>query len=301
MPPKRTMRIAQQLYEGMTLGRGKNSETVGLITYMRSDSVRLSHDAVNDCRDYIAKKFGKGSVPEKPNFFKTKKQNVQDAHEAIRPTRLDLPPEEVSKYLTDPQRRLYKLIWDRFVASQMMPAVFDQTGVEIEAKSASHVYGLRASGSVLKVAGWRAVYGATTELAGEEPSPDDRTDDDDSLPELKEGEALDVVIPPGVQGQHKKTEPPPLFTEATLVKRLEEEGIGRPSTDAEKPVYWTLIAMPVESSKATMGPLLRRGTISTTGGMPPPGGTGTTLLGTPSSKFTRNSTGTGTIGSCSPR
>jgi DNA topoisomerase-1 len=233
MPPKRTMRIAQQLYEGITLGRGKNSETVGLITYMRTDSVRLSPDAVNECRGYIGKKYGKDSVPEKPNFFKTKKQNVQDAHEAIRPTRLDLPPEAVSKYLSDPQRKLYKMIWDRFVASQMTPAVFDQTGVEIEAKAGSHTYGLRASGSVLKVPGWRAVYGATTELAGEEPSPADRTDDDDSLPELTEGEGLHLVIPPGAQMHHKQTEPPPLFTEATLVKKLEEEGIGRPSTYAE--------------------------------------------------------------------
>jgi len=233
MQPKRTMRVAQRLYEGITLGRGKNAETVGLITYMRTDSVRLSPDAVNECREYVAKKYGKGSVPEKPNLFKTKKQNVQDAHEAIRPTRLDLPPEEVSKYLNDEQRRLYKLIWDRFVASQMTPAVFDQTGVEIEAKGANHSYGLRASGSVLKVPGWRAVYGASTELAGEEPSPSDRTDDDDSLPELQEGEGLHLVIPPGVQGHHKQTEPPPLFTEATLVKKLEEEGIGRPSTYAE--------------------------------------------------------------------
>jgi len=212
MPPKRTMRIAQQS------------------TY----SVRLSPDAVKDCRDHIGKRCGKDWAPENPNFFKTKKQNVQDAHEAIRPTRLDLPPEEVSKYLTDPQRRLYKLIWDRFVASQMTPAVFDQTGVEIEATAGGHAYGLRASGSVLKVPGWRAVYGAATEpLAGEEPSPEDRTDDDDSLPELAEGETLQIVIPPGVEGHHKQTEPPPLFTEATLVKKLEEEGIGRPSTYAE--------------------------------------------------------------------
>jgi DNA topoisomerase-1 len=196
--------------------------------------VRLSPDAVNDCREYIGKKYGKDSVPEKPNFFKTKKQNVQDAHEAIRPTRLDLPPEAVSKYLTDPQRRLYKLIWDRFVASQMTPAVFDQTGVEIEAAADGRTYGLRASGSVLKVPGWRAVYGATTEpLAGEEPSPEDRTDDDDSLPDLNEGETLQLVIPPGAETHHKQTEPPPLFTEATLVKKLEEEGIGRPSTYAE--------------------------------------------------------------------
>ena len=231
LPPKRTMRIAQQLYEGITLGRGKNSETVGLITYMRTDSVRLSADAVNECRDYIAKKYGKDAIPEKPNFFKSKKQNVQDAHEAIRPTRLDLPPEVVSKYLKDPQRKLYKLIWDRFVASQMIPAVFDQTGVEIEATADDRTYGLRASGSVLKVPGWRAVYGATTEpLAGEEQ---DTSDDDDSLPELQEGEALTLVIPPGAETHHKQTEPPPLYTEATLVKKLEEEGIGRPSTYAE--------------------------------------------------------------------
>jgi DNA topoisomerase-1 len=232
MPPKRTMRIAQQLYEGITLGRGKNSETVGLITYMRTDSVRLSPDAVNEARAYIGKKFGKEFVPEQPNIFKTKKQNVQDAHEAIRPTRLDLPPEEVSKYLKDPQRKLYKLIWDRFIASQMTPAVFDQTGVEIEATSGGRRYGLRASGSVLKVPGWRAVYGALTELAGEEPSPSDRTDDD-SLPELAEGEELHLVIPPGAEMHAKQTEPPALFTEATLVKKLEEEGIGRPSTYAE--------------------------------------------------------------------
>jgi len=233
MPPKRTMRIAQQLYEGITLGRGKNAETVGLITYMRTDSTRLSPDAVNEGRTYIEKKFGKEFVPEKPNVFKSKKQNVQDAHEAIRPTRVDLPPEEVSKYLSDPQRKLYKLIWDRFIASQMTPAVFDQTGVEIEAIAAKKVYGLRASGSVLRVPGWRAVYGALTELAGEEPSPADGSSDDDSLPELTEGEELHLVVPPGVQSHHKQTEPPPLFTEATLVKKLEEEGIGRPSTYAE--------------------------------------------------------------------
>ncbi|MGB5696218.1 MAG: type I DNA topoisomerase [Polyangiales bacterium] len=234
MPPKRTMRIAQQLYEGITLGRGQNAEAVGLITYMRTDSVRLSPDAVNECREHIRKKYGKDSVPDKPNFFKTKKQNVQDAHEAIRPTRLDLPPEAVSKYLNDPQRRLYKLIWDRFVASQMTAAVFDQTGIDIEGRANDRVYGLRASGSVLKIPGWRAVYGATTEpLAGEEPSPEDRTDEDDSLPELSEGETLHLVIPPGAESHHKQTEPPPLFTEATLVKKLEEEGIGRPSTYAE--------------------------------------------------------------------
>ena len=233
MQPKRTMRIAQQLYEGITLGRGKNAETVGLITYMRTDSVRLSPDAVNECRDHIAKKYGKDSVPKEPNIFKSKKQNVQDAHEAIRPTRLDLPPETVSKYLKDPQRKLYKLIWDRFVACQMTPAIFDQTSVDIAASVEQRVYGLRASGSVLKVPGWRAVYGATLEpLAGEEANEDDSANDD-SLPELKEDEALSMVKPPGAQVHHKQTEPPPHFSEATLVKKLEEEGIGRPSTYAE--------------------------------------------------------------------
>lgn len=232
--PKRAMRIAQQLYEGVTLGRGKNSETIGLITYMRTDSTRLSNDAVQECRSYIATTFGKEALPDKPNFFKSKKSNVQDAHEAIRPTRMDHPPEAVSKYLKDPQRRLYKLIWDRFVACQMKPAVYDQTGVEITASAGKHTYGLRASGSVLKVPGWRAVYGATTEpLAGEESEEDVESKDDDTLPELNEGEGLNIVVPPGVQSAHKQTEPPPHFTEATLVKKLEEEGIGRPSTYAE--------------------------------------------------------------------
>ncbi len=233
--PKRTMRIAQQLYEGVTLGRGKSSETIGLITYMRTDSTRLSSGAIAECRDYIAKKFGKDALPDKPNIFKSKKQNVQDAHEAIRPTRMDHPPEMVSKYLKDPQRRLYKLIWDRFVACQMKPALYDQTGVEIEAKSSKHTYGLRASGSVLKAPGWRAVYGATVEpLAGEETTAEsDDQKDEENLPELTEGESLNIVIPPGVQSAYKQTEPPPHYTEATLVKKLEEEGIGRPSTYAE--------------------------------------------------------------------
>ncbi|MEZ4286844.1 MAG: type I DNA topoisomerase [Polyangiales bacterium] len=235
MPPKRTMSLAQKLYEGVTLGRGKNAETVGLITYMRTDSVRLSSEAVDACRQYIGKKYGKDKMPETPNIYKSKKQNVQDAHEAIRPTRMDLPPEELSKYLKDPERRLYKLIWDRFVASQMNPAIFDQTGVEIDAKAGNTTYGLRVGGSVLRVPGWREVYGASTEaLAGEESGSGDSPDDeDDSLPDLKVGETLKLIDPPGVSSQGKQTEPPPYYSEATLVKKLEEEGIGRPSTYAE--------------------------------------------------------------------
>ncbi len=238
MKPKRTMRIAQALYEGVTIGRGKNAETVGLITYMRTDSVRLSADAVTECRAYVEARFGKDSLPDEPNVFKTKKQNVQDAHEAIRPTRMDLPPEAVASALNDEQQRLYRLIWDRFVASQMVPAVYDQTSVEIEATTEGRRYGLRVSGSVLKVPGWRAAIGATAEpLAGEEGDEGEAGEKEESaeglLPPLAEGDVLRLVDPPGVQAIHKQTEPPPLFSEAALVKKLEEEGIGRPSTYAE--------------------------------------------------------------------
>ena len=232
MQPRRAMRVAQALYEGIALGKGKADETVGLITYMRTDSVRLSAEAVDACRDYIKAAYGENSLPPKPNEFKAKGKNAQEAHEAIRPTRMDLPPEEVRKYLTDERFRLYKLIWDRFVACQMVPAVYDQTSVEVEAKAGERRYGLRASGSILRVPGWRRVYGATEkrELAGEEgqqPEDDDRT-----LPLLEEGVAL-ALREPGVVVQAKHPEPPPYFNEASLVKKLEEEGIGRPSTYAE--------------------------------------------------------------------
>lgn len=237
MAPKRTMSVAQRLYEGVTLGRGKNAETVGLITYMRTDSVRLSPDAVLECREYIDKTYGKSALPEKPNEFKTKKQNVQDAHEAIRPTRMDLPPEALEGKLTADQLKLYRLIWNRFVACQMAPAVYDQTSVEIEASADGRTYGLRASGSVLKTPGWREVYGAgAITLAGEEEGSgahESDGDEEELLPALEEGETLRLVRPPGVTVEHKMTEPPPLYNEASLVKKLEEEGIGRPSTYAE--------------------------------------------------------------------
>jgi DNA topoisomerase I len=233
MAPKRAMTVAQQLYEGVALGRGKSAETVGLITYMRTDSIRLSPDAVMACRDHVTERYGKGYLPEKPVFFQTKKKNVQDAHEAVRPTRMDLPPDAVAKFLKDDQRKLYKLIWDRFVACQMVPAVYDQTGVDIQATADGGAeYGLRASGSVLKFPGWKAVYGVTAQpLAGEEESAEE--DEERDLPELTEGEELELVEPPGVQSHHKQTEAPPYFNEASLVKKLEEEGIGRPSTYAE--------------------------------------------------------------------
>jgi len=232
MQPKRAMRVAQGLYEGVSIGKGKDAELVGLITYMRTDSVRVSDDAVAEVRAYVESTYGKSFVPAEPNVFKSKnQQNVQDAHEAVRPTRMDLPPDKASEFLKDEQLRLYKLIWDRFVASQMTPAVYDQTSVEIEGKVDDRSYGLRVSGSILREAGWRKIYGAgETELAGEEAAP---TDEDNTLPPLEDGELLKLVDPPGAVSTFKQTEPPPYFNEASLVKKLEEEGIGRPSTYAE--------------------------------------------------------------------
>ena len=233
MPPKRAMRLAQQLYEGVTVGKGKNAELVGLVTYIRTDSVRLSVDAVQAAREHIVAKYGKDAVPAQPNEFKTKNQNVQDAHEAIRPTRMDLPPEAVAPYLQDAQLKLYRLIWDRFVACQMNPAVYDQTQVEIEAKTDGRAHVLRASGSVLKVPGWRAVYGAgAAPLAGEEAEGNGDEEEGTLLPAMEEGDKLSLAEP-GVQALHKQTEPPPLFSEASLIKKLEEEGLGRPSTYSE--------------------------------------------------------------------
>ena len=248
---KRTMQIAQGLYEGVDLG--KDGGTVGLITYMRTDSTRVSPDAQNAARDYIADKYGKDMVPATPNVFKSKK-NSQDAHEAIRPTLLDHPPEVVKSHLKDDQFKIYKLIWERFIASQMKEAVYDQTGVDIEAKAKNdEVYGLRVSGRVLKFGGWLEVYGVSEkpELAGEgegEAAAAGATEggaageraklalvesEDATLPVLKEGEELTLAAPPGVVADQKFTQPPPRYTEGSLVKELEERGIGRPSTYAE--------------------------------------------------------------------
>ncbi|MGH7437668.1 MAG: type I DNA topoisomerase, partial [Polyangiaceae bacterium] len=253
---KRTMQVAQGLYEGIDLG--KDGGPVGLITYMRTDSTRLSPDAVDAAREHIASTFGREFVPAQPNIFKSRK-SAQDAHEAIRPTSLDLPPESVRRHLKDEQFKLYKLIWDRFVASQMVPAVYDQTSVDIEAKcTGGTVYGLRASGRILKMSGWLEAYGKGTDsvvsrglarsggLAGEgegdakEEGGDAKEakdllseDAEASLPELAEGETLRLVTPPGVVTEQKLTQPPPRYSEASLVKELEERGIGRPSTYAE--------------------------------------------------------------------
>ncbi|HWL84639.1 MAG TPA: type I DNA topoisomerase, partial [Polyangiaceae bacterium] len=166
---KRTMQVAQGLYEGVDLG--KDGGPVGLITYMRTDSTRLSPEAVEHCRERIEQVYGKEFIPQTPNVFKSKK-NAQDAHEAIRPTSLELSPETVRKHLKEEQFKLYKMIWDRFVGSQMKEALYDQTAIDIEATvSSGPTYGLRASGRVLKFAGWLAAYGEGVgkgDLAGEE-------------------------------------------------------------------------------------------------------------------------------------
>jgi len=253
---KRTMSVAQRLYEGIDLK--KDGGLVGLITYMRTDSVRVSPDAIEELRAHIKSTFGEKYLPAKPNVYKSRK-DAQEAHEAIRPTSLEFTPSVVQKHLTDEQFKLYKLIWDRFVASQMAHAVYDQTGVDIEAtpgrKGARYKsIMLRASGKVLKFAGWLEQYGkglsgagdGPKELAGEEETASDGspkadgekarsvTDDDEGLlPELTQGEKLDLIEPPGVVTEQKFTLPPPRFNEGSLVRELEKRGIGRPSTYAE--------------------------------------------------------------------
>jgi DNA topoisomerase-1 len=224
--PKRTMGLAQRLYEGIELGEEGPS---GLITYMRTDSTRLSDDAIADVRAYIAGRYGGDRVPAEPNVFKTKK-SAQDAHEAIRPTSTRFDPDTVRQLmLATPGNRdareiedlvkLYTLIWNRFVACQMIPAVFDQTAIDIEAGRVN----LRATGQVIKVPGFLEVYAETVEDA---QSEDESTG---NLPDVKEGETLRLIE---AKPEQHFTQPPPRFSEATLVKELEEKGIGRPSTYA---------------------------------------------------------------------
>ena len=219
---KRTMLIAQQLYEGIELpGEG----SVGLITYMRTDSTRVSDQALSEVRDHIRSTFGDAYVPDKPNRFRTKK-DAQDAHEAIRPTSVAYDPETVKAHLTEDQFYLYRLIWSRFVSSQMPPATFDDTTLDVSAAE----YVLRAKGSVPKFNGWMAAYEQMQKDATPATSPD--SDDGAAmglLPALSEGDALELKK---ITPEQKFTQPPARFSEATLVKELEENGIGRPSTYA---------------------------------------------------------------------
>jgi DNA topoisomerase-1 len=216
---QRTMRTAQRLYEGIELpGEGN----VGLITYMRTDSVTLAAVALEEIRNEIASRYGKKNVPEKAREFKTKAKNAQEAHEAVRPTSVAHHPDDLKGVLEDDQFRLYSLIWKRTMACQMVPAVFDTVAVDFAAGPEDEGHRFRANGSVLVEPGFIAVY---------QEGKDDSTDDDGDrlLPEIAEG---DVIKLDELRPEQHFTEPPPRFTEASLVKTLEEYGIGRPSTYA---------------------------------------------------------------------
>lgn len=217
---QRTMQVAQKLYEGLEL---KGEGSVGLITYMRTDSTRLSDEALGEIRTWLGREFGAEYVPEKPNFFKSKK-SAQDAHEAIRPSSVERTPASLRPFLTDEQFKLYDLIWKRAVASQSTPAEHDQTTVDIEAGR----LGLRASGSILRFPGWLKVWGRDED---DEP-------EEGRLPDLAAEMPLRVASEPTgdaeapLRPEQHFTQPPPRYTDASLIKTLEEEGIGRPSTYA---------------------------------------------------------------------
>ena len=218
---KRTMILAQRLYEGVEIGK---EGAVGLITYMRTDSTRVSDDAVSDARHYIAERFGREFVPDSPNIYKSKKA-AQDAHEAIRPTSMAFSPEIVEKYLAEDEMKLYRLIWNRFVACQMMPALFDQTTIDVAAKGTNGAeYLFRSTGSVLKFEGFLKAYQEGKDQADEEDEELRHR-----LPVVAEGEQLRFRA---IKPEQHFTEPPPRYNEATLVKRLEADGVGRPSTYA---------------------------------------------------------------------
>jgi DNA topoisomerase I len=215
---KRTMQVAQKLYEGVNIGE---EGTVGLISYMRTDSVSLSAEALGEIRDVIARDFGTASLPDKPNFYQTKSKNAQEAHEAVRPTSALRTPAQVARHLTDDERKLYDLIWKRAVASQMVPATLNTVTVDLAAGSE---HSFRASGTTIVAPGFLAVY--------EEGKDTKNAEDDDEgrkLPAMKPGERVPLDR---IHADQHFTQPPPRFTEAALVKALEEYGIGRPSTYA---------------------------------------------------------------------
>ncbi len=211
---RRTMSIAQQLYEGLDLG---SAGTVGLVTYIRTDSTRVADEARREARAYIKEKFGADYVPEQPRVYE-EKRGAQLAHEAIRPTSLERGPEVVKEFLTAEQLKLYRLVWERFLASEMSQAVLDTVAADIAVGDET----FRASGSTVRFAGFMAIY--TEGQDEEKPS-----EEEGFLPDFQEGQRLEVL---GVEGKQHFTQPPPRYTEAMLVKTLEEKGIGRPSTYA---------------------------------------------------------------------
>ena len=230
---QRTMQAAQQLYEGINI---KGKGLIGLITYMRTDSLRVSDDAIAEARAYIEQTYGKDYLPAKAKVYKTKK-NAQDAHEAIRPTYPDLTPESVKSSLTPDQYKIYKIIWDRFIASQMTDAIFDTVSAELDVNG----YKFHASGSTVKFAGFSLLY---TE------SNDTDEKKEGKLPELTEGDNPKCEK---IESEQHFTQPPARYTEASLIKILEEKGIGRPSTYA--PIITTIIGRGyVVRSKKTLVP-----------------------------------------------
>jgi DNA topoisomerase-1 len=234
MSVRRTMQIAQELYEGVDLGA---EGTQGLITYMRTDSVNISASVQQQTRGVIAGTFGAEYVPEKLPFYRKKQKSAQEAHEAIRPTDPSRLPQNIKARLSGPQFKLYNLIWQRYMASQMAPAKLDNTRVDIAAGALAELdagkkpYIFRATGSIVKFPGWMAVY----QLGRDEGDSDEL--DRGALPDVSEGENLDLMQ---LLPEQHFTQPPPRFTEATLVKALEEQGIGRPSTYV--PTIGTLMA-----------------------------------------------------------
>ncbi|MGB7431958.1 MAG: type I DNA topoisomerase [Ahrensia sp.] len=217
--PARTMQIAQRLYEGVDLG----GETTGLITYMRTDGVQMAPEAIIDARGAIGDRFGKDFVPEKPRHYESKAKNAQEAHEAVRPTEFSRAPDKIKPALNDEQFKLYDLIWKRSIASQMEASLVERTAVDIEAKGdGGRTAVLRATGSVIKFEGYLAAY---TEHKDDSKSDDE--EDTNRLPAMKSGESCKREK---IEANQHFTEPPPRFSEASLIKRMEELGIGRPST-----------------------------------------------------------------------
>ncbi|MEO9338971.1 type I DNA topoisomerase [Mesorhizobium sp. SB112] len=214
----RTMQVAQRLYEGMEIG----GETTGLITYMRTDGVQMVPEAITAARQSIAKEFGDKYLPEKPRYYSAKAKNAQEAHEAIRPTDFSRLPSEMKKFLDTDQARLYEMVWKRAIASQMQPAEIERTTVEIEAINGSRTAGLRAVGSVIRFDGFIAAY-------TEQKEEDSEDEENKRLPEIRADETL---AKREINATQHSTEPPPRYSEASLIKKMEELGIGRPSTYA---------------------------------------------------------------------
>ena len=229
---QRTMSVAQQLYEGLSVGSGG---PIGLITYMRTDSTQVAGSALAEVREYIQGRYGKDHLPAKPRFFSRAAKGAQEAHEAVRPTSIRRDPASLKDYLSRDQLNLYTLIWSRMLASQMDDARSEATTLNIDAacKGTGNVYNFRATGSVLKFAGFRTVY-----MEGRDDGGDNNGESDgkNALPPLSQGDALDCSK---IEANQHFTEPPPRYTEATLIKAMEEKGIGRPSTYA--PTIGTLV------------------------------------------------------------